>query len=191
MKIYTKTGDDGTTALVGGRRIEKSCDQLEAYGTIDELNAVLGLALAEIHAMNLPEERSTKRIQLASLLQNIQNQLFTIGGLLATEPTEWDKFWPSVHLTDWTSFLEQRVDEYSALTPDFKGFVLPSGSKSTAALHMARTVCRRAERAICRFTQDKCYSSVKQYVNRLSDLLFVLARFVLTLEDLDEVCWQR
>lgn len=191
MKIYTKTGDDGTTALVGGSRIEKSCDQLEAYGNIDELNAVLGMALAEICAITLPTERDTKRKELLSLLQNIQNQLFTIGGLLATEPVNWNKFWPSVEVESWTAQLEQRVDEYSAQTPDFKGFVLPSGSKSAAALHVARTVCRRAERAICRFTQDDCYFVVKQYVNRLSDLLFVLARFILTLEDIDEVCWQK
>ena len=191
MKIYTKRGDNGTTSLVGGSRIEKSDAQLEAYGTIDELNAALGMALEEMRTLSVQPEKIQMKDDCVAVLENILNHLFTIGGMLATEPDNCDKFWPSANVEEWTARLENHIDTYSMVVPPFKGFVLPCGSKATAALHFSRTVCRRAERAICRFAPEGSYPAVRQYINRLSDLLFVTARYALVLEGKEEICWKK
>ncbi|MBO4646212.1 MAG: cob(I)yrinic acid a,c-diamide adenosyltransferase [Bacteroidales bacterium] len=192
MKIYTKRGDDGTTGLAGGTRISKSCLQLEVYGTIDELNSVTGVALEEVRNLLPAEGKDTEQQEMVNDLLQIQHQLFTIGGILATESEHWEKYWSAEKVSGWASEMETKIDRYSEGLPPFKGFILPSGSKSSAQLHVARTVCRRAERLLYRFwaeqsTGSPMEKSVSQFINRLSDFYFVLARVVLLTEGKEEV----
>jgi cob(I)alamin adenosyltransferase len=182
-KIYTRTGDRGETGLFGGGRVAKDHVRVEAYGQVDELNAALGLALAL-------EPPTFCR----DLLEGVQRDLFTIGAELATpDPVKLEKALrgPPVG-PDEIAALERAIDHYETQAPPLKQFVLPGGVPKGAALHLARTVCRRAERAIVRLHREHetgGLSSVVPYLNRLSDLLFVLARVANHAAGAPEVTW--
>lgn len=166
MKIYTKTGDQGMTSLIGGKRVPKNSFRLEAYGTIDELNSCLGMVLCHIQDGMLLQE-----------LLEIQSRLFDVGGHLATD-SENDsvKGKICVNETD-VQMLEQAIDRMDEEIPPMKYFVLPGGSESIAFSHLARTICRRAERRILDLAGTvPVDETVVKYINRLSDYLFVLAR---------------
>lgn len=165
MKIYTKKGDQGNTSLFGGDRVPKSSARIEAYGTVDELNSWIGLVLS-----NSLSKKSTET------LPAIQDHLFVLGADLATPPdakTRIKRINES-HI----QYLEEQIDEMQEELPELKNFVLPGGARAGAHLHVARTVCRRAERAVvkCR-TQEDISELAIIYLNRLSDFLFVAARF--------------
>jgi cob(I)alamin adenosyltransferase len=166
MKIYTKTGDDGTTSLFSGGRVSKTDLRVEAYGTVDELNAVIGVARA-----------GHLNPQTDQWLGKIQNQLFHLGADLATPP---DAKTQSVVRIDAAAvqWLETSIDQMTEELPALKAFILPGGTLVAAQIHVARTVCRRAERAVVRLAQSKEIGPYPlQYLNRLSDFLFVLARW--------------
>ena len=170
MKIYTKTGDDGETGLFGGGRISKDSLRVAAYGAVDEVNAALGLA----RALD-PQEFAD------ALLQRIQRDLFTIGAELATpDPVKLQKALSrsgaAIGGSD-VAALEDAIDSHEARLEPLKNFILPGGTPKAATMHLARTVCRRAERAVVALARDEQISpAILQYLNRLSDLLFVLAR---------------
>jgi cob(I)alamin adenosyltransferase len=165
MKIYTKTGDDGTTGLFGGGRVNKGSARVEAYGTVDELNAALGVARAT------PLEEHAEDI-----LAGVQIDLFTLGAELACVPGKEAKLAMPLLDSEDCARLEQAIDSVEATLMPLQSFVLPAGSAQAAALHFARTVCRRAERAILRMEDGPVRVELVVYLNRLSDLLFVLAR---------------
>lgn len=173
-KIYTRTGDEGTTGLGDGARVKKFSPRIHALGEVDELNTTLGLLLAE----SLPDT-------LARRLLEIQHDLFDLGGELSI---------PGMTLlpADAIARLEAQIDEYNDELPPLKEFILPSGSRRVAACHFARAVCRRVERAVVELADAEPVSqTVLQYINRLSDLLFVLARTLARQELGKEVMWDR
>ncbi len=180
MKIYTKTGDAGTTGLFGGPRVSKDDARICAYGSIDELNAVLGLA----RSVGLAAQHD-------EMLKSVQICLFSIGAELATpEPEKHSLKWNG---TSDVALMEQWIDEIDAAMPPLRNFVLPGGAASAAHLHLARTVCRRAEREVVSFRNSPRISDVSEiviYLNRLSDLLFVMARQANSLENVPDVPWQ-
>lgn len=182
MKIYTRTGDKGTTALFGGGRVPKNHARIEAYGTVDEVNALLGLAHA--YASDDPALEP-----LAGLLQRIQHELFVLGGDLATPPESRASV-PRItdaHITA----LEQDIDHFEEALEPLKHFILPGGTPAAATLHVARTVCRRAERHVVALTQAEEISHTNvQYLNRLSDLLFVLARWANNQAGRADILWK-
>ncbi len=164
MKVYTKTGDAGKTALLGGTRVSKGHIRIEAYGTVDELNSWLGV---------LADHSSGPRHQL---LTTIQRRLFTIGSELAADPAKPRLKVPHIKEAD-INLLELAIDEMEATLPPLKAFVLPGGHPSASFAHVARTVCRRAERCIVVLAeQEEVPEQVLPYINRLSDFLFVLSR---------------
>lgn len=168
MKIYTKTGDDGTTGILGPGRIPKDHLRIEAYGTIDELNAVLGCARAQ--GLDAAAE---------DLVARLQDQLFVVGSALA-DPTPDGKFHGAITAAH-ARGLESDIDSVESELPPLSQFILPGGSASAAQLHLARTVCRRAERCAVRLAREPgehVPQALLIYLNRLSDLLFVLARAV-------------
>lgn len=168
VRIYTRTGDRGDTGLLGGGRLPKAHPRVEAYGEIDELNATLGWAIAVLDDEEI-------RTQLAS----IQADLFTIGARLATLPPEPGQRRPDTPTLppERTAELERWIDQADAQLPVLRAFILPGGSPGGAALHLARTVCRRAERRVVALAQqDEVDPDIIVYLNRLSDLLFVAAR---------------
>ena len=165
MKLYTKTGDDGTTGLFGGGRVPKASGRVEAYGTVDETNAVLGVA----RATGLPAI-------IDAVLAQVQEDLFTLGAELACVPGRESKLHMKVLGADDVERLERAIDEADAACEPLKTFVLPGGSPGAAALHLARTVSRRAERATLAIDDAPVRREVLVYLNRLSDLLFILAR---------------
>lgn len=177
-KIYTKTGDAGQTGLVGGKRVSKTDPRLEAYGTVDELNSALGWA-----ASLLPKGHAA-----ASLVQEIQNALFNLGSRLACDDVEMMKHLPAITDSHVQS-LEQKMDEWEAELPPLKNFILPGGSQAAAALHLARTICRRAERRSVTVTNVEPVLLI--YLNRLSDFLFLLARKVNADLGVKDITWQK
>jgi len=176
-KIYTKTGDDGTTGLFGGARLPKDHIRIEAYGTVDELNAVIGWLMSTF------EEKETNL-----LLQKIQSRLFTVGSNLASEPGK-NMITPDL-LDEDVKLIEEAIDMMQDTLPPLKHFIMPGGSASVSAAHLARTVCRRAERRCVTLGQS---SEVDQiiilYLNRLSDFFFVLARWLGAKEGVEEIKW--
>ncbi|GHT32913.1 cobalamin adenosyltransferase [Bacteroidia bacterium] len=162
-KVYTRTGDKGSTSLVGGARIAKNHIRLEAYGTIDELNSFLGL----LRSQEIPvEDKET--------IFRIQNDLFLLGGVLATADEKY--LYQNIEQSH-IAWLEEKIDEIDANLPPLSRFVIPSGYQSTAICHVCRTICRRAERIICTLAETAAIpDTITVYVNRLSDFLFVLAR---------------
>ena len=181
MKIYTKTGDDGTTGLVGGSRVKKYDLRLEAYGTIDELNATIGVLLSS----ELPEN-------VAETLHKIQNKLFNIGSLLASDE-KGEAFTASLAITAQNiNDIETAIDDYQSRLPELSQFVLPGGNFAAAQCHVVRTVCRRAERRILQFAEhEKVSAETIIYINRLSDFFFVLARKLTFDSGLLEVTWKK
>lgn len=180
MKIYTRTGDDGTTGLFGGDRVRKDEARVEAYGTVDELNATLGVA----RATGLPAE-------IDAVLVPIQEDLFVLGAELACVPGKEAKM--SMRLLDGedSARLERAIDQAEDGLPPLKSFVLPGGTPAAASLHVARTVARRAERRVLTAaTQGPVRSELVVYLNRLSDLLFVLARRANHLASVEDIPWK-
>lgn len=180
MKIYTKTGDSGETSLFGGKRVWKNDLRIEAYGTVDELNSVLGVAVSEI-----------KTLELREVLNGIQNDLFILGSDLASPSNGKNN---SVQRIDEELIkkLEEIIDKFDPQLPPLKNFILPGGLKSAALLHLARTVCRRAERNVVALSKiEKVGIEIEKYLNRLSDLLFVLARFENFSNGSSDVVWQK
>lgn len=179
MKIYTKTGDDGTTALYGGLRLSKAALRIEAYGTVDELNSFLGLLTTYL------EEQ-----EFIDLMQNIQSRLFDIGTHLAAEPGKKNLILPEIP-EDAITLLEKYIDKMNEKLPELKFFILPGGNRAAAVCHVARTVCRRAERNIVRLAENDDIASILiQYLNRLSDFLFVLARKMAHDGNSSEIVWK-
>ena len=166
MKIYTKTGDDGSTSLFSGGRVSKTHLRVEAYGTVDELNSVLGVVRA-----HYPHERADE------WLSSVQRQLFNLGADLAT-PLDAKADWVVRMDAETVTWLEHAIDEMTAELPELKNFILPGGSLAAANLHVARTVCRRAERIVVNLQDHEPIGDhVLNYLNRLSDFLFTLARW--------------
>ena len=166
MKIYTKTGDKGTTSLFTGRRVSKHHIRIESYGTIDELNSHLGL----LRDQGLDEHSH-------NMLVLIQEKLFTVGSILATEPSKDSKLKiPRIHNSD-IELLEKEMDQMNEDLPEMTHFILPGGHPTVSYCHIARTVCRRAERIISFLHENEPVpETLLSYINRLSDYLFVLAR---------------
>jgi len=179
-KVYTRGGDKGKTSLVGGQRVSKASTRLEAYGTVDELSAHLGLLAA---MLSKGHEYDT--------LVRIQNNLFNVCTNLATDQ-EQTPLYPSAHLKEGeTELLEQEVDAIMHELPEAQGFVLPGGTPEAAQAHVCRTVCRRAERRVVALSEEAVVSpEVQQYINRLSDYLFVLAKKLNFLAGESEKIWQ-
>lgn len=180
MKIYTRQGDQGQTGLFDGTRVSKDDLRIEAYGTVDELNSVLGTAIA-----------SCGDHTLQTLLLNIQHQLFDLGADLATPLKSTNARRVRRIMAADTEFLEKQIDLATSRLPPLKEFVLPGGAMSAAQLHVARTVCRRAERRLVTLMQrEKLDPQPLIYLNRLSDLLFTLARLANHLHGVPDVPWQ-
>ncbi|THE12876.1 cob(I)yrinic acid a,c-diamide adenosyltransferase [Bacillus timonensis] len=169
MKIYTKTGDKGTTSLVYGQRVSKTDLRVEAYGTCDEANSMIGLALSHLHEFQFDSKE-----ELEQVFKKVQTTLFHVGAELAT-PAGKEVKW-KVSEEDIT-LLEETIDKWDAENPPLTNFVLPGGSQAGAALHVARTIVRRAERNAVAIGED-ANPLVNSYLNRLSDFLFVAARYV-------------
>jgi len=175
-KIYTKTGDTGMTSLVGGNRVNKSDAILDVYGACDELNAYIGAIIAE---ENVP------------FLTEIQEKLFTMGGILATPKENYEQYWKEI---SWDSFLteiEAEIDAMAEVLPLLHCFLLPQGSYIIAKTHICRTLCRKLERKIAHFSsENKPFSEILKVVNRLSDYFFILARYFHYKSGIDEKCFK-
>jgi cob(I)alamin adenosyltransferase len=183
MPIYTKTGDRGKTSLGSGKRVWKNDVRVNTYGTIDELNSLLGISRAELNT-----KKTAWRKKLDKLLEEIQLDLFDVGSYLANVENEW----LLERLFEHTSQFEKSIDDMTAQLPPRFHFILPGGGKLGASLHHARTVARRAERAIITLIQqEEVDERVVKYVNRLSDLLFTMARFSNIKEKHKEIIWSR
>ncbi|HEX8351059.1 MAG TPA: cob(I)yrinic acid a,c-diamide adenosyltransferase [Hymenobacter sp.] len=179
MKIYTKTGDQGLTSLIGGTRVPKSDLRIDCYGTVDELNSYIGLLRDQ-------EVNSPRR----DLLKEIQDRLFTIGASLASDPEKSKMKIPDLHEED-VALLELKMDQMNEHLPELRMFVLPGGHQSVSFAHVARCVCRRAERLVIGLQADSFVAElVVVYLNRLSDYLFVLSRQMAHDLGAEEVTWK-
>jgi len=181
IKIYTKTGDKGMTSLIGGSKVPKSHLRIETYGTVDELNAWIGSVNDNIKI------RKTKKV-----LKEIQDRLFTIGSSLACDPDKETKLKiPDLKESD-IIFLEKEIDTMNEKLPEMKSFILPVGHSAVSSTHIARCVCRRSERLCVALQENKMFIDplVIKYINRLSDYLFVLARFVGHKLKVKEIPWK-
>ncbi len=181
MKIYTATGDNGTTSLVGGRRVSKSSARLEAYGTVDELNSHLGLLLAT----------GTPSSQAADALQWLQNKLFDLGSELATDPES--KFRPRGIIAVDVERLEREIDALQERVPPLRQFVLPGGTVAAAQANVARTVARRCERRMVAMRQagDDVSDVDMKFINRVSDFLFLVGRECNIISNKNEIFWNK
>jgi cob(I)alamin adenosyltransferase len=185
-RIYTKAGDGGDTRLVGGQKVRKDALRIEAYGTVDELSACLGLARTELSQPGAPEGAAP----MADLLLRVQNELFNLGSDLATLAEDRRPTQPVIEPRH-TEALERQIDAWNEHLPELRSFVLPGGGRVAAYLHLARTVCRRAERLIVRLGDAEPISpAVIPYVNRLSDALFVMSRHAARVYGEAEPLWQ-
>jgi len=177
LKIYTKTGDDGTTGLQGGKRISKSCNRISAYGSVDEINSILGIVLSH----NIDKD-------LLQLLTKIQNDLFVAGSDLS-KPDLSDE---SNRITNvMIEFLEAKIDEFEKELEPLTNFILPGGNHAASLIHYARTITRRAEIQVVTLSKDeKINDYCIKYLNRLSDLLFVLGRLVNKRNKIPDIIWK-
>ena len=181
FKIYTKTGDKGSTSLIGGTKVPKSDIRIETYGTVDELNSWIGL-VNDYLANAIPSEE----------LKEIQDRLFTIGSTLATDRSKETKMkLPDLHESDLT-FLENRIDAMTEALPEMKSFILPGGHVAVSSLHVARCVCRRSERLVVNMMEHQMEVDdlIIRYLNRLSDYLFTLARYAGMKLGAEEIPWK-
>ena len=182
-KVYTKTGDRGATGLVGGRRVAKDSARIEAYGTVDELNAVIGMARCML-------ETSPAGPRLDPWLVRIQNELFNLGAELATPDAKRRASVPQIAARHVVA-LERAIDELNASLPTLTSFVLPGGGPSSSFLHLARTICRRAERRVVALSRkEPLGAQTLTYLNRLSDALFVFSRWAAREEGRPEPIWE-
>lgn len=178
MKVYTKKGDDGTTSLYGGTRVQKDHLRIEAYGTVDELNSLIGVVMTYLD----------NKVDV-DFWQGIQSRLFDIGAILASDGKKKGLFLPDIKETH-IEEMEKKIDKIEENLEPLKHFILPSGHISVAQCHVARTVCRRAERAVVRLSHVDLVSDViVKYLNRLSDLLFVMSREFGKKFDVEELKW--
>jgi cob(I)alamin adenosyltransferase len=181
IKIYTKTGDKGSTSLIGGTKVPKNDIRIETYGTVDELNSWIGMLNDQVDDAVLRNE-----------LKEIQDRLFTIGSLLATDNNKQTGMkLPDLHEGD-VEFLEKKIDDMTALLPPMKSFILPGGHMTVSSIHITRCVCRRAERLAVNMQQSGLSVDLLliRYLNRLSDYLFTLARFVAIKLGVEEIKWK-
>lgn len=179
FKVYTKTGDKGQTSLIGGTRLPKHHIRIEAYGTVDELNSHIGLLRDVI------EETATN-----ALLVSIQDRLFTIGSQLAADPAKNKMQLPTIFEEDVVA-LEKAIDTITEQVPEMKSFVLPGGHVHVSYCHIARCVCRRAERAVLRLAETEAVEEIHaKYLNRLSDYLFMLSRWLTMDLKATEIAWK-
>ncbi len=181
MKLYTRTGDEGMTGLFGGDRVNKSHQRLMAYGAIDELNSVLGLLRLHV----------SPRVGSGAALEQVQHDLFVVGAILATPPSRLETLGEKLTRPTWDiPDMEADIDRLTALAPPMQHFVLPGGTPAACYAHLARTVCRRAERDIVALnTEEPVPTEVLVYVNRLSDWLFALARAENAANGVADVAW--
>jgi cob(I)alamin adenosyltransferase len=178
MKIYTKKGDKGQTSLIGGTRVPKYHLRIEAYGTVDELNVYIGLIRGQ-------DINSSFQV----VLKEIQDRLFTIGSSLAADPEKSKMKIPDLYLSD-IEFLEEQIDDMDSELPLLKHFILPGGSNSISFCHLARVVCRRAERLCVQLSETSFVDEkIIIYLNRLSDYLFILGRKIAFDSDIEEYIW--
>jgi cob(I)alamin adenosyltransferase len=186
-RIYTRTGDEGKTALAGGQRVSKDSPRIETFGTVDELGAWIGLARVSC------EERSAgapRLGELAAILRRVQHELFNLGSLLATLPQDLRPRQARITPAD-VEQLEREIDRMNADLPALRSFVLAGGTRLNAELHVARTVCRRAERLLVRMArEEQAPEEALRYLNRLSDALFVWSRWVNLVLGAPEVLWE-
>jgi cob(I)alamin adenosyltransferase len=182
MKLYTRTGDDGSSGLFGGDRVSKSHLRLGAYGTLDELNSLMGVL--RLHATAACADEAT--------LQRVQHDLFVLGALLATPAARQEQLDARMRRPTWDlADMEADIDRLTALAPPMTAFVLPGGSTAAAYAHLARTVCRRAEREVVALTHEEPQNpAVVAYLNRLSDWLFALARAENATAGVADVAWR-
>lgn len=175
MPIYTKTGDDGTTAVFGGKRISKGDPQVEAYGSIDELTSIVGLVISQL----------SKKDRLRGFFYTVQEDLMLIGSVLAGWGGHVDTLEKRVRQ------METYMDSFSKILPPLTTFILPGGVTAAAYMHVARSVCRRAERTIVRLTRDHMhYATIAKYLNRLSDFFFMYARILNKKAHIKEISWK-
>jgi cob(I)alamin adenosyltransferase len=181
MKIYTKTGDDGSTSLYDGSRVAKSSLRVDTYGTVDELNSIIGIACTFLSDEKLKND-----------LKTISNWLFNLGSDLAT-PLDAKIEYTINRIEQYQiDFLEAKIDEYTDQLPPLKGFILPGGSSPAAFLHQARTTCRRAERLAVRLAgEEKITEESVKFLNRLSDYFFTAARYANKLENKNDILWTK
>ncbi len=181
FKIYTKTGDGGATSLIGGTKVPKNDIRIETYGTVDELNSWIGFINDTLNDAEFKSE-----------LKEVQDRLFTIGSSLATDADKESKMkLPDLHESD-IEFLEVRIDAMTAALPPMKSFILPGGHTTVSSIHIVRCVCRRAERLCVNMQQHDLFVNDKviQYLNRLSDYLFTLARYAAQKLGAEEIPWR-
>lgn len=179
--LYTRTGDAGETSLVGGARVKKNCTRLEAYGTVDELSTALGAIASD----------SKCDAELKGQMQEVQNEMFNIGCYLATDPGDAQPACISL-IPEKLSQLEGWIDTLDEQTPKINAFVMPGGCELASKAHTARVVCRRAERRILDLSEDSYVDpKVLEYINRLSDYLFIAARYANFMQGIDEVTWKQ
>jgi len=187
-KVYTRTGDAGRTRLAGGQQVWKDSLRVDVYGTVDELNAVVGVVRA-FNADGIGKRASAARLERE--LRWVQNKLFDAGGILATAPGQTFQNMPRITAKD-VKRLEQVIDSCQKDLAPLKEFILPGGGKVAAFLHHARTVCRRAERECVRLSREEPIDpGIVKFLNRLSDALFVLARWAVKLQGGQELLWER
>lgn len=183
MKIYTKKGDQGNTTLVSGTKVSKSDLRLETYGTVDELNSFLGLAITQVKKIKIPE--------MDKSLFEIQNQLFNVGSQLACDDKNLASQLPQV-TDEQIEEMEKLIDQLTDSLKPLRNFILPGGSELAGLFHVCRTVCRRAEREVMRLHAESPVNEIIiRYLNRLSDLLFVMARFANFKENIPEPEWKK
>jgi cob(I)alamin adenosyltransferase len=186
-RVYTRQGDSGETALVGGQRVPKDGPRLEAYGTVDELNAFLGAARATVNELAVAEPRLA---ELAAILLRVQHELFNLGSILATLPEDVHPNQPRVTDAE-IAQLETEMDAMNEDLPPLRSFVLPGGSRLDAELHIARTVCRRAERIVIALARaESVPPETIRYLNRLSDSFFVWSRWAGHITGAPETLWE-
>ena len=189
LKIYTKTGDKGETSLFGGKRVSKSSLRIEAIGLVDELNSVIGVAIAEIQNSKFKIQKF--KLKIKSELEKVQHDLFEIGSSLANPSTK-PYTLNARRLKERVAEFEKLIDQLTAELPELRNFILPGGGETGSQLHLARSICRGAERRIVALAKkEPVEPSILQYFNRLSDLLFTMARFVNHKEKKREIIWKR
>ena len=191
MKIYTRTGDSGQTSLFSGERVPKDNQRIDAYGSLDELNSCIGVALSHVQIVKNQSNMADFCNELLEKLVRTQNTLFVIGSHLATVKEEAQKKLPQLNPQD-IDWFESDMDKMNAELPPLTNFILPGGGRISAQLHLARTICRRAERlTVTVAAHEKIDEQIVKYLNRLGDWLFVLARHANQAEGFKDQIWQK
>ena len=195
-KIYTKTGDKGTTALIGGTRVSKASARLEAYGTADELNSFVGLLRAKLESETFSSGQKEERKEIDNVLKRIQNKLFNLGGFLATDTNATNTCEATEIAEEEVRVLEALIDKMQEELPPMRGFILPGGSEAISICHVCRTVTRRLERHMVALFGEDSETSAKeqiclQYVNRMSDFLFILSKKIAKMQKKELFLWEK